>query len=120
MLMPPPAARCCATAARSRRHKRTSCPASAKSPTAAKAPLPPPSTAIRMLVPLRLQQVCAGRSRRLFDPLLEAKMLHLPHGIARQAVDPDILARNLVARQVRETKVFDFGQIAGRSRTPHD
>ncbi len=43
-----PAARCSATCAASRRHSRTSWPCSAKSPAAAKEPLPPPSTAIRM------------------------------------------------------------------------
>src|SRR5262245_17681492 len=115
MQMPPPAARCCATAARSRRHRRTSCPARVKSPAAAKAPLPPPSTAIRMLVLLRIRRRRAGCGQQL----LEAKMLHLTHGVARQAVDPNILARNLVACELRQTKGFDLGQIAARTRTPH-
>src|SRR5262245_43018486 len=116
MAMPPPAARCCATAARSLRHMRTSCPAKLKSPAAAKAPLPPPSTAIRMLALLRVRRRLAGCGPQ---QLLEAKMLHLAHGIARQAVDPNILARNLVACELRQTKAFDLRQITARTRTPH-
>ena len=42
----PPAALCASMAARSRRHRRTSWPASARSPAAANEPLPPPRTAI--------------------------------------------------------------------------
>ena len=54
----------------SRRHSRTSWPASAKSPAAANEPLPPPSTAMRI--------------RR--DPVSRStEMLHLAHRVARQA-----------------------------------
>ena len=44
----PPAARCAATAALSRRHSRIVVPGGGKSPAAANEPLPPPSTAIRI------------------------------------------------------------------------
>src|SRR5439155_11775371 len=51
----PPAARWAAIAALSRRHRRTSWPARAKSPAAANDPLPPPSTAMRMRSALAVQ-----------------------------------------------------------------
>ena len=44
----PPAALCAFTASSSRRHSRTSWPASAMSPAAANEPLPPPRTAMRI------------------------------------------------------------------------
>src|SRR5262245_4290974 len=113
IMMWPPAARCAATAEPSRRHRRTSCPASARSPAAANAPLPPPSTATRMLAWLR---VARGRLRRGCGRILEAEMLHLTHGIAWQAVDPKIGARNLVAGELRFAKAFDFRHIVGRAR----
>src|SRR5690349_14573101 len=112
MMIWPPAARWAATSWSLRRHKATSCPASARSPAAANEPLPPPSTATRMLALLRVgSRRCLSRR-----PLLEPEMLHLAQGIARQAVDPKIGARNLVACELRQAKSFDLRHVGGRAR----
>src|SRR5262245_13889428 len=110
-----PAARWAATAPVSLRHSATSCPANARSPAAANEPLPPPSTATRMLALLRVGGLRGAHAGRF-----ETKMLYLTHGIARQAFDPKKSARNLVAGELRQTEALDLRGIATPARSGND
>src|SRR5262247_1267952 len=57
-----------------------------------------------------------GKVERGREPGFETEVLDLAHGIARQALDPDKLARNLVAGELRQTEAFDLRHLAAGAR----